>query len=722
MIRRLFHLMFVFGTFTQLGATAALAQTREDCLQCHNDKTLTKDGANNKAISLFVDEKVLNASTHEKLACVSCHVGFNPEELPHKAEIAPVNCARCHGKAVLKHPFHPEVNRNVSQGKLPKTLCQRCHGTHDVASPKTPGAPFSEGRLTRDCGQCHVKAAEHFPVSAHGKALAKNVKGAPNCLTCHQGSVAFVTGSADSLTVKLNQNKLCFGCHLDNPDVRARTSPTAGFIQGYEGSVHGQALEQRGLAGAANCVSCHGSHDMKRGSEATSFVNRLNVARTCGQCHAKIAGVYNASVHGVEVAKGNDDSPTCTSCHGEHSILGKANPDSRVAPLNVSAQVCQPCHASVQLSAKYGLRSDRFKTFTDSYHGLAGRGGALNVANCASCHGAHDIKSSSDSTSSVNKANLSATCGKCHAKASERFAQGSVHITLTQEREPILFWVAMGYVILIVLIIGGMLAHNLLDFVKKSKHTLKVRRGLIEAEHGGHTLYLRMSLNERLQHATLVVSFVTLVITGFALKFPEAWWVAPLHRNLPGVFDLRSLVHRIAGVIMLVASVYHLYYIAVVPRGRQLVKDLFPGPQDLFDAINMVKYNLGWSSERPKFGRFSYIEKSEYWALVWGNIVMGATGVILWFDNTFMNLLTKLGWDIARTVHYYEAWLATLAILVWHIYFVIFNPDIYPINLAFWKGTLTEREMLDEHPLELEQLRAQAVEDEDDDAPGPKPA
>ena len=723
MIRRLLVLFLVLGTFTQLGAKAALAQTREDCLACHSDSTLTKDGPGKKTISLFVREQVLNGSTHAKLACVSCHEGFNPEELPHKAEIGHVNCARCHGKAVLKHPFHPEINRAVSHGQLPKTLCQSCHGTHNVQSPKQPGAPFSKARLTQDCGQCHQKAAEHFPASAHGQALAKGVKGAPNCLTCHQTTTGFVMGrGVDSLTVKLNQNKLCFGCHLDNPDVRARTSPTAGFIQGYESSVHGQALEKKGLAGAANCVSCHGSHDMKRGSDATSFVNRLNIPKTCGACHTKVAVLYKTSVHGVEVAKGNDDAPVCTSCHGEHTILGKKDPNSRTAPTNVSAQVCQPCHASVQLSAKYGLRSDRFKTFTDSYHGLASRGGSLSVANCASCHGGHDIKASSDPTSTVNKANLKVTCGKCHPGASERFAQGSVHITLTQEQEPILYWVALGYVILIVLIIGGMLGHNVLDFVKKSKHNLKVRRGLIDAEHGGHTLYLRMSLNERLQHAALVVSFVTLVITGFALKFPEAWWVAPLHRNLPGVFDLRSLVHRIAGVIMLVASVYHLYYIAVVPRGRQLVKDLFPGPQDLLDAINVVKYNLGWSSEKPKFGRFSYIEKSEYWALVWGNIVMGATGVILWFDNTFMNLLTKLGWDIARTVHYYEAWLATLAILVWHIYFVVFNPDIYPVNLAFWKGTLTEREMLDEHPLELERLRAQAGDDADDDAPGATPA
>ena len=720
MIRRLLVLSVLLGTFFQLGARAALAQTREDCLACHSDSTLTKEGPGKKTISLYVNEKVLNGSTHQKLACVACHVGFNPDDLPHKAKITPVECARCHSKAAFKHPFHPELLRAVTAQQLPKTLCQTCHGQHDVQSPKTPGARFSQARLTSDCGQCHAKAAEHFPSSAHGKALAAHVKGAPNCLTCHRSTVAFVTGTADSLTVKKNQNKLCLGCHLDNEDVKARTSPTAGFINSYETSVHGQALD-KGNASAANCVSCHGSHDMKRGSEASSFVNRLNIPGTCGKCHAQIAAVYRESVHGVQVAKGNDDAPVCTSCHGEHVILGKADPNSRTAPTNVSAQVCQPCHASVQLSAKYGLRSDRFKTLTDSYHGLASRGGSLSVANCASCHGGHDIKSSSDPTSRVNKANLKVTCGRCHPGASERFAQGSVHITLTEEREPVLYWVAMAYVLMIVVIIGGMFVHNVLDFVKKSKRQLMIRRGLVEAEHGGHTLYLRMSLGERLQHGTLVVSFITLVITGFALKFPEAWWVAPFHRAYPAIFNVRSAVHRIAGVIMVLASLYHLYYLAFMPRGRQLLKDLLPGPQDLRDAIAVMRYNLGWSAVKPRFDRFSYIEKSEYWALVWGTMLMGATGVILWFDNTFMNLLSKLGWDIARTVHYYEAWLATLAIIVWHFYFVIFNPDIYPINLAFWKGTLTEHEMLEEHPLELERLKAQAVED-DDDEPGHGPA
>jgi cytochrome b subunit of formate dehydrogenase len=653
---------------------------------------------------LFADESVLNKSTHAKLACVTCHTGFNPDDLPHKARIEPVACQRCHAGAVFKHPFHSGLAKAINRQVAPRVSCKDCHGTHNVESPKTPGAKFSAGRLTESCGSCHKREAQHFPASAHGKALEARVKGAPNCLTCHRGTVAFVAGTADSLAVKRGQEQLCLSCHRDNADVRARTSPTAGFIGAYDQSVHGAAL-LKGNAKAANCVSCHGSHDMKKGADPASFVNRANIPTTCAQCHADIAKTFGQSVHGVAVRKGNSDSPVCTTCHGEHTILARSDPQSRTAASNVSSQVCSPCHASVLLSAKYGLKSDRFRTFTDSYHGLASRGGSLEVANCASCHSGHDIKPSSDPASSVNKANLAVTCGRCHPGANERFAVGSVHISLNAQREPVLYWVATAYLILIIVLIGGMFAHNVLDFVKKSKRVLMVRRGLAVEEHAGHALYLRMSLGERLQHGTLVVSFVTLVITGFALKFPEAWWVAPFQRVSPSAFSIRSIVHRIAGVVMVLASLYHCYYLFFVPRGKQLLRDLLPRLQDFRDAMTVMRYNLGLSTERARFDRFSYIEKSEYWALVWGTILMGATGAILWFDNTFIGLLTKLGWDVARTVHYYEAWLATLAIIVWHLYFVIFNPDVYPMNLAWWKGTLTEREMLDEHPLELERLK-----------------
>jgi cytochrome b subunit of formate dehydrogenase len=222
-----------------------------------------------------------------------------------------------------------------------------------------------------------------------------------------------------------------------------------------------------------------------------------------------------------------------------------------------------------------------------------------------------------------------------------------------------------------------------------------------------------MSLSERIQHGALLISFFTLVLTGFALKFPDAWWVAPIRDISPLMFQARGILHRAAGVAMVLAGLYHVYYLLATPRGKRLLRDLIPVRKDITDAVAVMKYNLGFSPVKPQFGRFSYIEKSEYWALVWGTVVMGATGVILWFDNTFLGLLTKLWWDVAQTVHYYEAWLATLAIVVWHFYFVIFNPDSYPINLAFWKGTLTEEEMHEEHPLELAELKKKSEETEE---------
>jgi len=358
------------------------------------------------------------------------------------------------------------------------------------------------------------------------------------------------------------------------------------------------------------------------------------------------------------------------------------------------------------------LPSDRFKTFQDSYHGLALRAGSVEVANCASCHGYHDIKPSSDPTSRINKANLAVTCGKCHPGANENFAKGTIHVIVAREGEAVLYWIKMFYISLIVITIGGMFIHNLFDFVKKAKLRYAIRQGKIREEVYGPSLYLRMNLSERLQHGALLVSFFTLVITGFMLRFPDAWWVVLIRQFSESAFEIRSLAHRIAGVVLITAGLYHLYYIFFVPRGKQLIQDLLPRLQDIRDLRNVALYNLGFSKTKPKFDRFSYVEKAEYWALVWGTVVMAGTGFIMWFDNTFIGLFTKLGWDIARTIHYYEAWLATLAIIVWHFYFVIFNPNVYPMNLAWIRGKLTEAEMREEHPLELERIRGQQLEEE----------
>ncbi|HLF13813.1 MAG TPA: cytochrome b/b6 domain-containing protein [Bacteroidota bacterium] len=700
----------LFAAFWILSGPAR-AQSRDDCLACHSDTSLTTE-RNGAQVPLFVDAAVLGRSPHKKLVCTACHPGFDPAEMPHRKNIRPVECLTCHKGAELKHRFHPQLAQAIARKEEPSVSCKDCHGTHNVISPKEKESPFNRANISEGCGQCHGDVVEQFAASAHGGAFAAGVKGAPECLGCHGHDITPASHPDNGVGMKLAQERLCLTCHLDNPDVRARTSPSAGFIAAYEQSVHGRAL-MNGNDRAPNCVDCHGSHQMAKGYDPAAKVSKLNIAGTCSKCHGEIADVYNQSAHGVAVQKGVVDAPTCTDCHGEHTILKHTDPKSPVARQNLSAQVCSPCHSSVALSTKYGIESDRFKTFSDSYHGLAIRGGSVEVANCASCHGTHNIKSSADSTSMISKANLAGTCGSCHPGANERFTIGRVHVDeSSRTEEPMLYWIATAYILLIVLTIGGMLAHNALDFVKKSRRKLMIRRGLIPHPYTSHELYPRMSKNERVQHAALLLSFMTLVVTGFMLRFPEVWWVQWIRALSDSVFDTRSLIHRVAGVVMLAASFYHVWYVFFTVPGRRLIFDMLPRRQDAKDAIAMMKYNLGLSGTRPLFDRFCYIEKAEYWALLWGTSVMGVTGLIMWFDNTFIGLLTKLGYDVARTIHYYEAWLATLAVIVWHFYFVIFNPDVYPLNVAFWKGTLTEEEMEEDHPLELRRIVAGRIRKE----------
>lgn len=687
------------------------------CLECHSDNTLSfeRDG---QKVSLFVDEKAVASSVHNTLECVDCHEKFDGDATPHRSPMVRVDCTACHDDLGKKHAFHQRLSASpVPVGK--DTDCVACHGKHEVTSVKAPGFALAGANQLKGCGECHAEAKAHFEVSAHGKALAAKAPNSPDCLTCHRTPVVPAEKGQPTLEQKLAQTKQCESCHVEQQDVAQQSLRGDKFVSSFDKSVHGAALH-KGDAKAANCVDCHGAHDMNRAMAADARVNKLHVAETCAKCHEKAAREFNDSVHAVALRKGNLDSPACTDCHGEHEILARKDPSSPVHAANVAQQVCANCHASLKLTKKYGIASHTFRTFADSYHGLAVRGGSVEVVNCASCHNSHDIKSQDDPTSSISKANLANTCGQCHPGANTRFTIGKVHVSPeagggTDGNDPILYIIAMVYIGMIIVVVGGMFLHNLLDFIKKIRRKLAIQKGLIEEEHVAHRLYLRMTAHERVQHGVLVLSFVTLVITGFMLRYPEAWWVVGIRNLSAKAFEWRTWAHRIAGVVMVVAGIWHVAYLLFTKPGRSLLRDLLPKWRDLTDPIAVLKYNLGLAKTKPAFGRFSYIEKAEYWALVWGTILMGVTGAILWFENTSMGLFTKLGFDISRTIHFYEAILATLAIIVWHFYFVIFNPDIYPMNLAWLTGRMSEKEMLEEHPLELERLKAEEAKKE-----GPK--
>jgi cytochrome b subunit of formate dehydrogenase/ribosomal protein S27AE len=680
------------------------------CIECHQDSTLVmqKEG---RPLSLHVTTAEVERSVHGAFDCTDCHEGLDVDAIPHATPMPRVDCLSCHEKTAAKHPFHARLALDpVPTGQ--DTDCTACHGSHGVTPVADSTFAFLRTRQADACGRCHEVESEHFKLSAHGHLLKISPEKAPDCLDCHQKTTGGRMNGSASLEQKLAQNALCSSCHVDQPDVAGGKLRPKGFVASFERSVHGAALQQ-GKAEAANCVDCHGAHEMNPAVLADARVNHRQQIVTCGKCHETEANHFSDSVHATALQKGNRDAPACTDCHGEHDILVHTDAASPVHARNVAQQVCASCHDSLRLTRKYGLASHAFQSFADSYHGLAVRGGAVEVVNCASCHDSHAIKSHLDPTSTVHKDNLVQTCGQCHPGANTRFTVGSVHVSSSRAGtggEAILYWISTLYILLIFVVVGGMVLHNGLDFVKKLRRKLAIQKGEIEEPHVAHRLYLRMTVHERLQHAVLVISFVLLVITGFMLRYPEAWWVVTIRNLSANAFEWRSLIHRVAGVVLIVAGVWHVGYLGFTRPGRELFRALLPRWRDVTDPWRVLRYNVGLASTKPAFGRFSYIEKTEYWALVWGTILMGVTGGVLWFDNTSMGLFTKLGFDIARAIHFYEAILATLAIIVWHFYFVIFNPDVYPMNLAWLTGRMSELEMLEEHPAELARLKALEAE------------
>jgi cytochrome b subunit of formate dehydrogenase len=220
--------------------------------------------------------------------------------------------------------------------------------------------------------------------------------------------------------------------------------------------------------------------------------------------------------------------------------------------------------------------------------------------------------------------------------------------------------------------------------------------------------YLRMTLNERAQHLNLAINFTILVITGFALSFPKAFWVSPI-TDVPAGMTIRGFLHRLCGVATVCLGGYHMLYCAFTKRGRGIIKDMIPGLKDAIDLWETLKNNffINRPAKTLKMPRFNFREKLEYLGLIWGTLVMTVTGLILWFEVEWLKYFPKWTFDLARTIHFYEAILATLTIIVWHFYSVIFNPDIYPMSWAWITGDLTEHEMEEEHGLELERIKAE---------------
>jgi cytochrome b subunit of formate dehydrogenase len=220
-------------------------------------------------------------------------------------------------------------------------------------------------------------------------------------------------------------------------------------------------------------------------------------------------------------------------------------------------------------------------------------------------------------------------------------------------------------------------------------------------------IFYRFGRNIRAQHFILAVSMVLLILSGLPVRFHDVV-IFKFLMFLFGGIDNSTFLHRVGAVGLMIVAVWHVCWLILTKDGRKDFIALLPVPKDVLDVIQNMKYFLRLSNDKARFDRFSYIEKFDYWAVYWGVVVMVGSGLLLWFQDITLRYLPKFILDIAKEMHRDEALLATLAIVIWHMYNAHLNPHKFPGTLVIWNGLITKEEMEDEHPVEYEKrLRAE---------------
>ncbi len=218
-------------------------------------------------------------------------------------------------------------------------------------------------------------------------------------------------------------------------------------------------------------------------------------------------------------------------------------------------------------------------------------------------------------------------------------------------------------------------------------------------------LYERFHWTQRIAHVLLLTSFSLLGITGLPQKFSTAGWAQAMVQFFGGI-EMVRLIHHISAIVLMFLAIYHILDVGYKIFVRRTRLSMLPGIKDLMDAFQTFTYNLGFTKKRPQMGRYTFEEKAEYWALIWGTVIMGITGFMMWNPITTARFLPGEIIPASKAAHGGEALLAVMAIVVWHMYGV----HLKRFNKAMFTGKQTEEEMLHEHPLELADIKAGIAE------------
>jgi len=214
---------------------------------------------------------------------------------------------------------------------------------------------------------------------------------------------------------------------------------------------------------------------------------------------------------------------------------------------------------------------------------------------------------------------------------------------------------------------------------------------------------LRFSVWSRVQHALVIVLFTVLLVTGLPQKWPDAGLSLWIVDHLGGVFAARWL-HRAGGIVFTLLVVAHVTIAIAGLLTRRMKPSMLLGRQDFRDAIDNLRYYAGYTETPPKFGRYDYRQKFEYWGLIFGSMIMVATGYILYFPIAVSRMLPAELIPAAKAMHSYEALFAFLIVLIWHMAGAHLAPESFPMDTSIFTGKIRKDKLRHEHALEYEEL------------------
>jgi len=563
----------------------------------------------------------------------------------------------------------------VAEGSVHEIFgCADCHSDLDAEV-----FPHPEDRLSGDliCSQCH-EAGESVATSVHAELAA--------CTDCHGAPhEILLLDDRRSPVSPLGQTQTCATCHGEE------------LADAYASSVHGVALIRYGLAEVApTCSSCHGAHDILPASDPESRTSWSGVPDTCGGCHSYLLDTWKeTSAHGLAWQDGNHDAPVCITCHTSHEVTRQ---QTRARRLEVPGQ-CGDCHG------------DRFTSYRDNFHGQVTDLGFALAANCADCHTPHRNLAAADPRSSIHPDHLEATCGQCHDEANARFVTFNPH-SEPADPEQSRPTVHLTWWFMTSLLIGVFAFFGLHDLLWLQRSLVGWTRGefshLHDAEAANGPWVRRFRDLHIGVHITVVVTFLVLAATGLPLKFHTTDWARAL-MFFPGSVALARFAHRTAAVLTFGYALVHLGFLVrrvLLEGDRGLIwgwRSMVPQLRDVRDLWAHLQWFL-YVKPRPRFGRWTYWEKFDYFAVFWGVAIIGLSGLMLWLPGLFTLFLPGWVLNVAHVIHSDEALLATGFIFLFHFFHSHLRPEAFPMDPVIFTGRVPLERFKEERPEEYERL------------------